>query len=290
MRTLAELSAAAAVKDTKYHWYAAAGSHQILEAPSGGSDKIPYSERPGWISWLSKNEEFKNGIRYGNPASGIEVLPYYGNGNDKDAVFALTNGIIGRLTKTLNRSIYVCPSHEKYRLQRHKPAPVYSYAMNALFGYDSSRGSGISGQSCQSMGSIGNPQYNANDSNRKLLNSNLPPERTLMLAEIGFVKWSGSSWDEVDDKSGEEADMVLNYKATVDGYERGKYWKGAAEEIGFNHKTSGGRRCAHVVFADGHAEKLMDGVKGELDYLQLTAALCEGCQFTFKGDGYYLVK
>ncbi len=60
------------------------------------------------------------------------------------------------------------------------------------------------------------------------------------------------------------------------------------EMIGFNHKTGKGAACAHVVFADGHVEKLRQPKNG-LDTSkkkELTKWLCAGEDISFDGKEY----
>lgn len=65
-----------------------------------------------------------------------------------------------------------------------------------------------------------------------------------------------------------------------------QYWEG--DVIGFNHKAGKGEKCAHVVFVDGHVEKLRQP-KGGLSDSQLkdlTTWLCEGKDISFDGEKY----
>ena len=65
-----------------------------------------------------------------------------------------------------------------------------------------------------------------------------------------------------------------------------QYWEG--DVIGFNHKAGKGEKCAHVVFVDGHVEKLRQP-KGGLSDSQLkdlTQWLCEGKDISFDGKEY----
>lgn len=261
-------------------WYPCAGSYQYSSIAAGQTE-IHYYKYDGWISWLCNHDEFKDDRT--TPATGLKNLPFYGTGDDKEAVFAITNGAIGKLTGG-NRSLYVCPSHEKYRKRLNKKPPVFSYVMNANFGYDSSKGSGCSGVGHYQFGEI---KDRPKKQNNKDVTKQLMPERTLMFAEIPCCDWSGSAWVDHEDGTDAAADCVLNYKATVNR-EYGWFWDGTPEAIGFNHEGSKGKRCAHVCFADGHTERLSAGPKG-IDYHQLTALLCEGKDIAFDGSSYKLV-
>ena len=130
--------------------------------------------------------------------------------------------------------------------------------MNGKFGYDYSKGT---------KGVPDRPVF---------YGSLLRADRILMFAEIG----SGNG-----DKYGR--DCTLQYKATVNGNEYGKLWDGIPESIGFVHKGNKGRKCAHVAFADGHTEKVMEpkGTHG-LNVNELTALLCEGKDIASNGSSY----
>ena len=255
-------------------WYPAAGSYQWRDI-NAGDTAVHYHKWDGWISWLCNHDEFKTTRTA--PATGLKNLPFYGSGDDKEAVFAITNGALGKLTGG-NRSLYVCPSHEKFRRSRHKKDPVFSYVMNANFGYDSTKGSGCSSVGHYRFGEISDRPKSGTKT------KSLMPERTLMFAEIPIKDWSGGKWIDHEDGEGEAADCVLNYKASVNR-EYGWFWNGTPEAIGFNHEAGKGKRCAHVCFADGHTEKIVEGSKG-IDYNQLTALLCEGKDVSFDGSAY----
>lgn len=60
------------------------------------------------------------------------------------------------------------------------------------------------------------------------------------------------------------------------------------EMIGFNHTSGKGAACAHVVFADGHVEKLRQPKEGLTvsKRKELTQWLCEGKDISFDGKDY----
>lgn len=99
-------------------------------------------------------------------------------------------------------------------------------------------------------------------------------DRTLLFGEVPFQgpgNWfpNGSSEEE-----GTETDAVLQY---------------GTESIGGNHKSAK-KWHAHVVFADGHVEKLnVDGLSGE-NLKELTTWLCEGKAVGRSGGRYEELK
>jgi hypothetical protein len=103
--------------------------------------------------------------------------------------------------------------------------------------------------------------------------------KTVMFAELPFGGGDGET----------EADAVLAYpNDDADG---------APESIAFNHRD-GKKKCAHVVFADGSAKKIIacgsDAAfkKGWVDrgdnseYHDLTEWLCTGKDYSFDGNHY----
>ncbi len=65
-----------------------------------------------------------------------------------------------------------------------------------------------------------------------------------------------------------------------------QHWEG--DVIGFNHKAGKGEKCAHVVFVDGHVEKLRQPKDGlnDTQLQELTQWLCEGKDISFDGKKY----
>lgn len=229
--------------------YPAAGSFQTIGV---NGNQMAYTEVRGWISWLS-NEGDPFGYKEGSakPTAPVSVdIAVYDEQNEEKRLFAITNGSIWKATGK-HIEIYRCPTHLKQG-----GSPNFSYVMNASFGYDYTKGTKGAG------GGVGYGTLQRAD-------------RTLMFAEIG-----GGS-----DKYGR--DCTLQYRASVNGKEYGANWDGTPESIGFMHKGSKGRMCAHVAFADGHTEKLLaPSGDGGLTKEQLTALLCAGKDLAFDGSKY----
>ena len=247
-------------------WYPFAGSCQYSDL---GLNGLVYREQVGWISWLSNKGDPFGHLPGGTPPSApvnVNICEY--NSTDlENSLFAITNGSIWRAVNC-NQSVYTCPTHTIYCQQHDHCTPVWSYVMNAKFGYDYSRGS------------KGVPVYALRREYAKLARA----DRVLMFAELPMRPEEGGGSDQW------ARDCTLQYKASVNGKTYGQNWDGQAESIGFVHKANKGRYCAHVVFADGHTEKLLEPREGGLKRQDLTALLCEGKDVAFDGDFYQEVR
>ena len=100
-------------------------------------------------------------------------------------------------------------------------------------------------------------------------------DRVLLFGEIPFRNGSPGEWFPSGNAGNTETDAVIQYEN---------------ENIGCNHKSSK-FWVAHVVFADGHTEKLrVTSGKGEnmsgADLRQLTEWLCQGKDVSFNGKNY----
>ena len=107
------------------------------------------------------------------------------------------------------------------------------------------------------------------------------PDRVLLFAELQFLSNDKIDVD-IDASSGIKNDCTLQYSQN--------------EVIGFNHPNGKRGLFAHVVFADGHIEKLVVPAspsstgwsvaldRGELE--DLTKWLCKGKDVSFNGARY----
>lgn len=243
-------------------------------------------ERVGWISWLSlKSSEDKKASNLMYPASShqtVSVCPYYGSGDRQRDRFALTHGSMWT-SAGKNDAIYVCPTHKRLCEAAKLGSPVFSYVMNAKFGFDTTMGK-------EPMGTFEGDNDPGGEVGYGSINR---PDRTVLFAEIqGQVGAKNQFKVPAKEGSGYQCDAVLNYRASVKGKTLGSKWKGDPESIGFNHKGSRNKYFAHVVFVDGHTEKLEAAdtkSKGGINYEQLTALLCEGREYSFDGASYQAV-
>ena len=280
MRNLAQGAISIATKTDHFPF---AGSHAVVGMGSNG--KTVYYEHVGWISWLSKNDEYATRTHgKSKPTNFVncENVGAYSSlgGEDKDGDFALQNGkmwtAVGR-----ERGVYVCPEHQ-LRAAKKKVNVRFSYVMNADFGYDFTKGSEATGTSDGSDGVY----FNSSRLDRKLLFAELPISGQV----VPSTDRATSVKDNYSTGATPENDCVLQYKATVNGKTYNGDWKGTAEAIAFNHKSAK-RRCAHVAFADGHTEKLLAPKStGGLSDEELTALLCAGVDVGFDGGKYSLIK
>ena len=274
MRNLAQGAIAYASDRGRYPY---AGSHAAIGVDDNG--RTYYQENVGWISWLSKNDEYNTHRSKGGLARSFQKCPNISAFcvDEKDAAFAITNGAIWKFVGQ-NRETYICPSHA-IRAKKHAVTARFSYAMSAYFGYDWTKGS----KSATSVHAGFITLNNTSRLDRKLLFSELP---------FGIPGASDSANEVSEDEAYARAndsylvDCTLQYKATYKGQSYHSDWNGTAEAIAFNHK-SGKRYCAHVAFGDGHVEKLLLPKKsGGLDSVQLTALLCGGVDVSFDGSTY----
>ena len=274
MRNLAQ-GVMSYASDTKH--YPPAGSYAYLEE-DGNSGNPKYMETRGWVSWLSKDNPYKKGEKEEGSTSFVKCDTVGGcfksTGMDDDGTFALTNGALWKYVGQ-SRDTYVCPQHV-ILAQKHGAQVRFSYAMNAYFKYDSTDGSDAA---------------EIDNDGRIEMDDVTRPDRILLFAELPFGE-AGSSYDTAnaigDNAFSESAltDCTVQYKLNYNGKSYNDNWQGEAESIAFNHK-SGKKWCAHVVFADGHAERLiLPSGSGGISAATLTGMLCRGKDVIFDGDAY----
>ena len=253
--------------------YPLAGSIEwadIDESDGYNSAKEVYHEHSGWIGWNS------GGVYRNNPnshqASSSWMLSMYSS-DEKARLYCLTNGVLWKYISG-NRSAYVCAKHlKKYVHKNNKPA--WSYLMNAYFGWDYTQGN----------------KALPRDGVRREYGHEPRADRILLFGEIPFDGKIGS-WQPDDSAMGTDGDSVLQFdvamvKSTGSKGSNGNNGCGCHENIGFNH-TSGKRACANVIFADGHAEKLLMPRTEMTDSAmrELTTWLCSGDDITFDDKQY----
>ena len=260
----------------QWGWMPSAGTWVSMESDE---EEKRYHQQLGWISWLSMNNEY-GGKGKKPPTSFVPVANASAYcADEKQATFAITNGLIWQSVGR-SRDVYVCPAHLIAVNKKHAKLR-WSYVMNAYFGYDWSNGSKA----------IYTPAPGMVHPRKKIDQPSIRPDRRLLFAELPIYgtgdlideggKAAGASYPS---EGGTATDCVLQYK----GYEFNKNWSGAAESIAFNHKAGKNGWCAHVVFADGHTEKLLKPKEsgGGVNKEQLTALLCAGKDLGVKGSVY----
>lgn len=266
MRSLCNAVLAQASKD---NYYPSAGPFKYLDINQGSENYNKELWYQGWIGFASGDQEVSC---YYESSAGGEAQHY-----------AITNGTIWRAMGGA-RGAYVCPAHIKHCKRGKRPTPAWSYVMNSYFGWNSSAVKRAAGETGGRRGYGSGDfsfKYSSNPKTRKR-----PAERVLLFAEIPFVE---NGIQQPDFSTGADAsnDSVLQYQNDDGGVEKfNKPSDGAAEAIGFNHK-SGQDYSAHVAFADGHCTKIMLPRAGNAGDLQaLTSWLCSGHDYTFNGSSY----
>ncbi len=173
-------------------------------------------------------------------AQDMETSSFYGN----NAYDSLTNGtlweIVGKDVAT-----YVCDTHKQAASKKGLEKIHRSYVMNAYFGYEDKE----------------------------------PPETKDVFRWLDALSTSGNAAnlllfaelpaDNID-TSEDGADSVL--QTTITSYVS----PATREQIGFNHRVAN-RNVAHVAFADGHVDALIEPEGGnKTDCQELTRQLCNG--------------
>lgn len=244
--------------------YPRAGSYEQMgfdESQGIQNVKRSYYEVRGWVSWDSRDaygKADKKGPQSHKASPGWFTSTY--NQEYETREYALTNGALWKYVSG-TREVFVCPLHrKKYQGRRD---PVWSYVMNSYFGWDKSKGvrpmdSGYNGIEYGTLAHA---------------------DKRLLFAEIPFT-------DVIDtpdegEGPGTRNDCTLQYEA-----------KDGGEYIGFNHGKGKRDRYAHVVFADGHTEKIICPRQGisVSDAKELTELLCQGKDVAFNGTRYEELK
>jgi len=249
---------------TKYYPLAGSVSYVTIDESDGIKNaKKTYNEVKGWISWMSEGVYPATGSAPGSPMS----LGFMSEGT-KQNLWALQNGAVWDYVGG-NRSTYVCPSH--VNAMKGKGVPLWSYLMNARFRWDSSQGYVyVHGGSSVRYG------------------SEARADRILLFSEIPFR--GPGNWFPSGEGNGMEDDAILQY----DGCDKisglpGRSKRNGEETIGCNHPMGKSNKArawfAHVVFADGHTEKINVTDVGDDNLKKLTTYLCTGVDYAIDGNG-----
>ena len=223
-----------------------------------GKTKRVFYEDPGWISWYSQ-QAYRNGPTAHTSSGGWFISAYEQQYEPRE--YCLTNGAVWKYVSG-NREVFVCPCH--HRDMAHDMKPAWSYVMNGWYRFDNTRGSGSKPDDWF--------RWSENVSRH---------DRRLLFAEMQWVKNAVKGVEPViSGGTGIDCDPTLQY-----GEKDGK------ECIGFNHKD-GKDWVAHVIFTDGHVEKLRQPKMGlsKEDVWELTKWLCEAKDVSFNGKQYEEMK
>ncbi|HPW74460.1 MAG TPA: type II secretion system protein [Kiritimatiellia bacterium] len=218
--------------------------------PWAGSFQVRYPSRDG-NRYVPKYYEHRGWVGWVGSGSwpnkdiqDMEISCFHGN----NAYYSLTNGSLWTFVGK-DVSTFLCDTHKKAAARTGLEKIHRSYVMNAYFGYEHKAPPETADVRCwlESLSSSGNAAS-------RLLFAELPARSIV--------------------SSGEGADSVL--QAEIKNYAN----PGSPEMIGFNHKV-GKRYVAHVAYADGHVDALIEPEGGNKDdCIELTRQLCNGEDIT----------
>lgn len=242
---------------------ARASTGSVMRYPLAGSQegrKTNYGERdsfveyPGWISWNSQGA-YRTKPREHISSSSWLTSAYCQDEETRE--YCITNGALYRYVK--NYKTYVCPGHVKKMPNDQRPA--WSYVMNGRFGYDHSEGA------YETAPADAHPGLDIDSEASRLAH------KTLLFAELQWEDYTENKPD-FSAGTGFRNDCTLQFDDEDGG-----------EMIGFNHKD-GKDIVAHIVFADGHVDKIVYPKKGlsANELKKLTEFLCTGTDYEIR-DG-----
>ncbi len=242
-------------------WMVHAGSYEnCWPAMYGGHYTTMYYERSGWVEWTGRP---RGGQIKSMPGSTSRFYAQSRSPNDV-AVVSITNNATIFNAVGKDYGTYYCDTHKKTCAKKGMNYVVRSYVMNAYFGYDFRNGKAVTAP----FRGIKIGDLSARGGAGTLL----------MFAELPIYKPGNRFPHEVNIKSEYNsgspcwADGVL--ETAISGY-TGDSVKNK-EYIGFNHLV-GKRYVAHVSFADGHVEALVEPSDSSEERLKdLTEDLCNG--------------
>lgn len=154
---------------------------------------------------------------------------------------------------------------------------IYSLTNGALWKYISGNSSSyVCAEHVNTLSSSLKPLWSYVANSRisgKVYKSFARADRTLLFAEMPFDGTDNGSYAPSSSK-------------TI--YNDCQLQSDDGEFIGFNHTSGKGEKCAHIVFMDGHVEKLRQpkGGLSDSDKQELTKWLCQGKDISFNGDKY----
>ena len=234
--------------------YPLAGNKVLLSVDDSRGAKRVQKSYTEYPGWISAMSQ---GMYPSSSYSKAPTVSMYSS-TEEEYMFALTNGAIWKYVSA-NQNTYVCPLHAKKCPKGVKPQ--WSYVMNAYFGWDKA---GVS--------SVYDPRREYGTISRA--------DKILLFSEIPFSGYN--TWQPEGEGSSTDTDAILQYNGA-----------GGSEQLGVNH-TKKRDAFAHVVFADGHVEKLrVPTVNGKPDTSQmdkLAEWLATGTDVSFSGSTYSEMK
>lgn len=210
-----------------------------------------YVVQRGWVAWASSGGAWfwdEKGNVYDSPAGGSMTRSiFYGakmsSGSLPVPYVSLTNGVLWALVGK-DANTYLCDTHRAAAEKKTGKTVYRSYVMNGAYGYRFNN----TAENYDDWVGLG---IDTEDPAKRLMFTELPARESWLSASLSI----------------DGADSVLEPDSN--------------EYIGFNHKV-GKRYAAHVAFADGHVEALLEPIAGagstptSSDLKKLTEQLCDG--------------
>lgn len=243
LRNLAQAALNYAV-DSEYLPFA--GSYEWRDVRLDGT--IVYKENRGWVSWTGSGR-WPQGYATTMQSPQMKKACYYGD----TAYQSITNGSLWSYAGK-DLAAYVCDVHKGVAKRATLLKVQRSYVMNGYFAFDNRGAVGMAPRrairldSISARGSAGN---------------------LLLFAELPAYKGSTHAENVAQDQYGPGSDGVL--ETDISGY------KGTQTEVlGFNHQVAK-KYVAHVAFADGHVDVLIEPKDAkDTDLKELAKQLCNG--------------
>ncbi len=213
-----------------------------------------YIECPGWVAWTGPGRWQTREMQSGQ----MKKACYFGS----TAYESITNGTLwSYVGKDL--AAYACEAHRSVAKRAGLLKVQRSYVMNGYFGFDHK----------------GNPtpanMPDARDIRLDALSARGNAGNLLLFAELPAFKGSTHVESVAKDENGTGSDGVLEADIGNDSSGKKKYTS-LSEVIGFNHQVAK-RYVAHVAFADGHVEVLVEPRgASDTDLKELAKQLCNG--------------
>lgn len=227
-----------------------AGSYELSwpAVNSQGKYEIRYFERPGWAQWTGTGKWSNKQMQ----STQMKKACYYGD----TAYQSITNGTLwSYVGKDL--AAYTCDVHKRVAKRLGLDKVQRSYVMNGYFAFDH--------KASPTPVNMPVDRWIALDS----LSSRGNAGNLLLFAEMPAFKGVSHNEDVAKDQFKTGSDSVL--ETAITGYSTTQ-----TEVLGFNHQVAK-RYVAHVAFADGHVDVLIEpkGVK-DADLKELARQLCNG--------------
>ena len=255
---LKNLAQAALSYGAENRWLPFAGSFEDVVISITENDAIPlYFERTGWVNWTGRS---KGKFREPHPGQTAKQCAAGRSYRNDPAFFSITNGTLWYLTGK-NLDVYSCDVHRKVSRQNGYPHVLRSYVMNSYFGFDN-RGENATHAPFRGIGVMG-------------LSSKGNAGNLLLFSEMPIFKPNSGTPRQVDVKGEYNAGGPCWADGVLETHIHG-YSSKRREYIGFNHLVAK-RYVAHVAFADGHVDALVEPRGATVQELEdLTEDLCNG--------------